>query len=245
MRKTQLIDAIFVEWDRIWGSKGFDGTSSEYNWLQHNYGISEEDDVRWQLILEHDADELADEDREDHELMKFLEDEHAVQQFLQQLLRCYRSASIAYLHTTNSDQTLPLSQILQPSQVTDIYWIRAERQIGEYPPSTERGGKWLIFVPIENLDETWEKIRIATENGELGSSAKASTAKPNQNAANETQKVICVYSYDWTNKEDVMRIRNQLRHLGITWKIPYKSDDDTYSGKYANRGAKRISKYFE
>ncbi|MCP5244100.1 MAG: DUF1917 domain-containing protein [Burkholderiales bacterium] len=245
MRKTKLIDAIFDEWDRVWGSEGFNGTPSEYAWLQENYGISEEDDVRWQLILEYDANELADEDLDDRDLMEFLEDQKAVQKFLQFLLTCYRSASVAYPHPSISNPKLPKFQDSQLSQVTDTYWIRAERQDGEYPSHSERGGKWLIFLPIENLDEIWEKIRRATEKGELGNSAKVSTAKPNQNAVNENQKVICVYTYDWTDAEDVRRIRCQLRNLGITWKIPYKSDEDTYSGKYANRGVKRISKYYE
>jgi len=57
--------------------------------------------------------------------------------------------------------------------------------------------------------------------------------------------VICVYTYDWTDKEDVKRIRQELRDLGITRKIPYKADRETLSGKYAIRGDKRISKYFE
>jgi hypothetical protein len=28
-------------------------------------------------------------------------------------------------------------------------------------------------------------------------------------------------------------------------RIPYKADEDTYEGRYANRGNKRISKYYE
>lgn len=117
--------------------------------------------------------------------------------------------------------------------------------VDTYPHHLERGGKWLIFVPVENLDGTWEKIRIATESGDLGASSKVATAKPNQNAVMQSQKVICVYTYDWTDRQDVMRIRDQLRQLGITWKIPYKSDEDTHAGKYANRGNGRTSKYYE
>ena len=74
--------------------------------------------------------------------------------------------------------------------------------------------------------------------------SKVATAKDNPNAANSNTKVICVYTYDWTDEEDVMRIRQELRQLGITRKIPYKADEDTESGKYANQGTKRISKYY-
>jgi len=57
--------------------------------------------------------------------------------------------------------------------------------------------------------------------------------------------VICVYTYDWTDERDARRVRQELRHLGVTKKIPYKSDKDTLAGKYATRGQKPIGKYFE
>ena len=38
------------------------------------------------------------------------------------------------------------------------------------------------------------------------------------------------------------RIREELRKLGVTNKIPYKADADP---RYAARGHKRISKYYE
>ncbi|MBV9290571.1 MAG: DUF1917 domain-containing protein, partial [Hyphomicrobiales bacterium] len=103
----------------------------------------------------------------------------------------------------------------------------------------------LIFVPVVQVDELWEKIEQATEEGRLGRHAKVSTAKPNPNAKDANEKVICVYTYDWTDQQDAKRIREELRGMGITQKIPYKADSDTTAGKYANRGNKRISKYYE
>jgi hypothetical protein len=91
----------------------------------------------------------------------------------------------------------------------------------------------------------WAKIKHATADGRLGDSAKAATAKPNPNASNPALKVICVYTYDWTDTADVGRIRQELRELGIVSKIPYKADHDTLVGRYAKRGHKRISKYYE
>ena len=133
----------------------------------------------------------------------------------------------------------------KPSQVTDAYWLYAERKTGTYPPDSENCGKWLIFVPLSQIDEVWAKVKLATEEGRLGSSAKVATARPNPNATNPDTKVICVYTYDWTDEEDVKRIRQELRQLRITWKIPYKADKDTYAGRYAVQGHKRISKYYE
>ncbi len=132
-----------------------------------------------------------------------------------------------------------------PSRETDSYWLFAIRKQGKYPRPTERNGKWLIFVPVRRIDAVWEKVKKSTEAGSLGEEAKVSTAKRNPNAVNPAMKVICVYTYDWQNKEDVMRIRAELRTLGITWKIPYKSDEDTDQGKYRAAGHTRISKYYE
>ena len=132
-----------------------------------------------------------------------------------------------------------------PSEVTEAYWLYAKRKIGKYPSHTEKGGKWLIFVETKNIDGVWGKIKLATENGLLGEESKVATAKENTNAAESNKKVICVYTYDYTDKEDVMRIREALRNIGIKNKIPYKTDKATIKGLYQVRGNKRISIYYE
>ncbi|HBB66779.1 MAG: hypothetical protein A2X28_05115 [Elusimicrobia bacterium GWA2_56_46] len=132
-----------------------------------------------------------------------------------------------------------------PSRETGEYWLYAVRKQGQYPEPTTGNGKWLVFVPVKSVDGVWEKVKKATEEGRLGDSAKVATARPNPNAVDSSKKVVCVYTYDWTDKEDVMRIRTELRALGITWKIPYKSDEDTDKGKYRVAGHTRISKYYE
>jgi hypothetical protein len=133
----------------------------------------------------------------------------------------------------------------RPTEVTDVYWIFAHRKRGKYPESTERSGKWLIFVDPEDVDEIWSNVKEAIEEGRLGSSAKVSTAKPNRLAGESKQKVICVYTYDWMDEVDVRKIREELRKIGITNKIPYKADEDTLSGKYRVTGHTKISKYYE
>lgn len=143
-----------------------------------------------------------------------------------------------------SKPKLPIVRDPKPSQVTDADWLRAERKAGEYPDHTERGGKWLVFVNATHVDEVWAKIKDATEKGLLGGLAKVSTAMSGHNTTNPDSKVICVYTYDWTDEEDVRRVRGKLRELGILAKIPYKADSDTLAGSYAIRD-KRISKYYE
>jgi len=132
----------------------------------------------------------------------------------------------------------------KPSEVTEVYWIYAIRK-GDYPKPTTRSGKWLIFIDKKDVDEVWAKIKKATEAGKFGDSSKVATAKPNSNATNPDTKVMCVYTYDWNDENDVRRVREELRKLGITNKLPYKADEDTLAGKYRIMGNKKISKYYE
>jgi hypothetical protein len=132
-----------------------------------------------------------------------------------------------------------------PSQVTEVYWINAVRKNGSpYPAPSMKSGKWLVFVPYADVDAVWLKVKRATEEGLLGDSSKVATGKPNSNAVSSDKRVICVYSYDWTDYDDVMSIRAGLRNLGISWKLSYKSDADTMSDKYSVKGDRNIAKYY-
>ncbi len=139
----------------------------------------------------------------------------------------------------------PMYDDRKPSEVTDGYWLHAYRKKLGYPRATPRCGKWLVFAPMADIDSLWAKIKLATEEGRLGDSSKVATAVPNPNSTNPDSSVICVYTYDWQDEEDVRRIREELRKLGIVNKIPYKSDEDTRDGKYRVAGHTRISKYYE
>lgn len=128
-----------------------------------------------------------------------------------------------------------------------VAWIYALRQKDKdkYPADNENSGKWLIFVPVEEVDEVWAKIKNAVVDGLLGNRAKVASiygARVDKFTGSKRQ-VICVYTYDWTDEEDVMRIREELRKLGITETLSYKADADTMAGKYHDKGNKNISKY--
>lgn len=138
----------------------------------------------------------------------------------------------------------PLSIEDCPSLVYDKYWVEAERKIGTYPVHTSKGGKWMLFVAEDNIDHTWVAVKKAVEDGQLGNRAKCSTALPNPNSNDPTKNVICVYTYDGDDEEDVWRVRTALRTMGFVRKIPWKSDDKTREGKYNNRGDKGVSRYY-
>ena len=88
-------------------------------------------------------------------------------------------------------------------------------------------GKWLIYRADTEIDRAWRTVATATFNRRLGISAKASTA-----ASRQKQHVICVYSENYLNLEDVMHVRAKLRTLGFNEALCYKPDLYTYLGIY-------------
>lgn len=137
------------------------------------------------------------------------------------------------------------NKYLLPTQEYRDYWIRAINASLPYPESTERCGKWMIFIPVANIDEVWVKIRQAVAEGKLGRSAKVATMRMNPNAVREGHKVICVYTYDSEDIADVTRILKALRELGIHDKMFYKEDEATLSGQYSfNSSGSSVSKYW-
>jgi len=88
-------------------------------------------------------------------------------------------------------------------------------------------GKWLIYGDEANINATWLLIGKATINGELGLSSKVSTA-----LSRKKQFVICVYTWNYLEEENVMRVRSKLFALGFQKTLYYKPDIYTKLGIY-------------
>lgn len=129
-----------------------------------------------------------------------------------------------------------------PSKTTQMYWIVQDAP-GSAPEAIEdeNAGKWLIFQEPGLADAAWKKVRDATVALELGISTKVSTSKPNPESR-DNRKVIYVYSKDWADEADVMRVREKLRELGFVDRIGYKRNIETFAGEYAKKG-KRVTYY--
>ncbi|CAN7782508.1 hypothetical protein LJR175_008222 [Variovorax sp. LjRoot175] len=99
-KRAELIGLVVTEIDRIFGSGGFDGEPGQYEWLLSNYGVSEFDDVQWQMICEWERGEFGEGmDYTEEELAEregFLADEPAVIAFLEELLIRYRSGATSF-----------------------------------------------------------------------------------------------------------------------------------------------------
>ena len=129
-----------------------------------------------------------------------------------------------------------------PSKTTQTYWIVQDAP-GSPPEAIEdeNAGKWLIFLEPGLADEAWKTVRDNTVARSLGISAKVSTSKPNPESR-DNRKVIYVYTKNWADEAEVMRVREVLRTLGVTERIGYKRNIETFAGEYAKKG-KRVTYY--
>jgi Basophilic leukemia-expressed protein Bles03 len=136
------------------------------------------------------------------------------------------------MHTGTADQ--------RPSQVTGAYWIFAHAP-GQHKPQDGRSGKWMLFVPAQQVDTWWARIRAATGDGSLGIAAKAATARPNPLETSPRTRLICVYTRDWQDRDDVRRVLVALRDLGVPWRLAYKTDEATSTGVYGRGSSVYVS----
>jgi len=88
-------------------------------------------------------------------------------------------------------------------------------------------GKWLLRVAPDSVEEIWPKIRNAVLEGKLASAKIADTLEGDV-------FMICVYTNDYTNKKEVLRVRQAIHELGIYTRtaLYYKPDCITYLDLY-------------
>lgn len=71
----------------------------------------------------------------------------------------------------------------------------------------------MLFCTVFEINEVWESVAKATANNELGIAAKVAT-KPHLDQ--RTERLICVYTEDFSNIKDVTRVAEKLKQLGLT-----------------------------
>ncbi|XP_041361593.1 UPF0696 protein C11orf68 homolog isoform X2 [Gigantopelta aegis] len=92
-------------------------------------------------------------------------------------------------------------------------------------------GKWLVYRDIRKIDAVWMTIANAVVANKLGQAAKVSCR--DSETSDNGNHVICVYTKDFTDEDDVMRVELMLRQLGVTGRLMYKPDIYTTLGIYA------------
>ncbi|KAF2801970.1 DUF1917-domain-containing protein [Mytilinidion resinicola] len=110
-------------------------------------------------------------------------------------------------------------------------------------------GKWMFFPTVKDLPRMWKALAEAVTQNRLGIGAKVAT---DDGSARSDTRLICIYTYDFTDTEDVRRVLDELVRMGLVdadmpMGIFYKCDaythlDITGNNKYGLRNSLYSSK---
>ncbi|TKA80483.1 hypothetical protein B0A55_02312 [Friedmanniomyces simplex] len=88
-------------------------------------------------------------------------------------------------------------------------------------------GKWILFPSEADVARVWRLVAEATSQGKLGHTSKVATHEPL-----ESYRVICVYTYNFADTDEVRNVLNGLLNLDLVSRdgkaIYYKCDAYTY-----------------
>lgn len=89
----------------------------------------------------------------------------------------------------------------------------------------------MLFPNSSDLPRFWRLVAEATSQGRLGPVSKVGTHDPYDG---KDATLICVYTYDFTDLDDVRRVLDELLEIQLCFKdgkpIYYKCDAYTYLG---------------
>ncbi|TMW69016.1 hypothetical protein Poli38472_001172 [Pythium oligandrum] len=109
-----------------------------------------------------------------------------------------------------------------PPQASDVHLLSQKYRV--------LSGKWMVFCPREDVDRVWSSVVWALLSGHLGAVAKVSPVSLDPRNRNH---VICVYADDYTNQNEVNRIRHGLTQIGLVKPLQFKPDAYTECGIYS------------
>jgi hypothetical protein len=72
--------------------------------------------------------------------------------------------------------------------------------------------QWMIFCSTEEVNDLWGVIAHATANNELGIAAKVALFDEGDD---RKPRLLCIYTQDFNDVEDVARVAQKLRSLGV------------------------------
>ncbi|TQS34140.1 hypothetical protein Golomagni_05490, partial [Golovinomyces magnicellulatus] len=76
-----------------------------------------------------------------------------------------------------------------------------------------RTGKWMLFCAPSDVNEVWAIIAKATADNTLGIAAKVAPRSPLEDPRKD--RLICVYTSDFSDKSDVGNVLKRLRELHL------------------------------
>ena len=75
-----------------------------------------------------------------------------------------------------------------------------------------KSGKWMLFVSVDKVNEIWGLVANAVAEGELGHAAKVGV---DDGSGDKKARLICIYTQDCADQEDVKRVLHRLDGLGL------------------------------
>jgi hypothetical protein len=90
--------------------------------------------------------------------------------------------------------------------------------------------QWMLFCKLEEVTQVWKKVVAGVIDGRLGPTTKV--APDNGTPAD---RLICIYTKDFRDEEDVLRVLQEIEARGLLPRgrsIYYKSDAFTYLDLY-------------
>ena len=99
-------------------------------------------------------------------------------------------------------------------------------------------GKWMFFPLPEDVDSVWGAVAGGTAEGKLGCGAKVA---PDEGKGDRVGRLVCVYTQDFSDRDDVKRVLLQLVDMGLVQRRggmviyykcgkPYMAVDPLYQG---------------
>lgn len=117
--------------------------------------------------------------------------------------------------------------------------LRKQAEADLYAAAKDTGctsGKWMLFPMADDVNRYWSLVATATAAGKLGHAAKVAT---DDGSGSVSPRLICIYTEDFSDKEDVKRVLEGLVGMGLVKRrgpmgeergIYYKADAFTYLG---------------
>ena len=147
------------------------------------------------------------------------------------------SGTIDSSSQTSDSGTSDSNSITDPTSVKDRHWVRAFPPGNHYSDLEQLSfGKWMVFRPYTQLDETWHMIRSEVECGVLSDSAVgtlSSTMFYNPTAHGPGPRkvgVICVYTTE-KNIDSVGFTLINLVHHDIKFKTEQATENSNFAWK--------------
>ncbi|KAL5398020.1 hypothetical protein PMIN04_003173 [Paraphaeosphaeria minitans] len=72
-------------------------------------------------------------------------------------------------------------------------------------------GKWMLFPSVEDLTRIWRLVIDGVISNRLGPSAKVAP-----DAGKPGERLICIYTKDFKDKDDVLRVLRELVSIGVS-----------------------------